>query len=288
MKLIHFRYAGRLRSGMIDGDEITLFSMQDGILAFIRRGITPQPTSERVKLEEVEVLAPFTPGKIIGVGRNYADHAKELDNAIPEKPLLFAKWSTSVIASGEPITWHTDMTTQVDYEGELAVIIGKRATKVSEADALNYVFGYAIANDVSARDLQDNDKQWVRAKGLDTFCPFGPVIVSRQDIEDPHALTIVTKLNDDEVQHASTGDMIFKIPQLIAYCSQAFTLEPGDVILTGTPSGVGKAQDPPRFLQDSDVVTISIDGIGELSNPCKVIEPTNDEDAGDDTENDET
>ena len=273
MKLLNFRYKGRTCIGEVnDAGEITQFALQDGLIGYMRRGITPQKTSERVNLSDVTLLAPYVPGKIIGVGRNYADHAKELKNELPTTPLLFAKFPSSVIGTGEAITWRSAHTTQVDYEGELAVIIGKRASHVSEEDALKHVFGYTIANDVSARDLQDSESQWVRAKGLDTFCPIGPVIVSASAIEDPHKLNIVTKLNDKEMQNGNTSDMIFNIPYLISYCSQSFVLEPGDMILTGTPSGVGKAQKPPRFLKDGDVVTVSIEGIGEISNPCKVIE----------------
>lgn len=273
MKLINFMHKGRNHIGELGDDgEITQFALQDGLIGYMRRGITPQKTSERVMLDEVNVLAPYVPGKIIGVGRNYADHAKELKNELPEKPLLFAKFPSSVIGTGAAITWKSSMTEQVDYEGELAVIIGKQASHVSEEDAMKHVFGYTVANDVSARDLQDSESQWVRAKGLDTFCPLGPVIISRDAIEDPQKLKIVTKLNDKEMQNGNTGDMIFSIPYLISYCSQSFVLEPGDMILTGTPSGVGKAQKPPRFLKDGDVVSISIEGIGELSNPCKVID----------------
>lgn len=273
MKLINFMHKGRNHIGELGDDgEITQFALQDGLIGYMRRGITPQKTSERVMLDDVDVLAPYVPGKIIGVGRNYADHAKELKNELPEKPLLFAKFPSSVIGTGAAITWKSSMTEQVDYEGELAVIIGKQASHVSEEDARKHVFGYTIANDVSARDLQDSESQWVRAKGLDTFCPLGPVIISRDAIEDPQKLKIVTKLNDKEMQNGNTGDMIFSIPYLISYCSQSFVLEPGDMILTGTPSGVGKAQKPPRFLKDGDVVSISIEGIGELSNPCKVID----------------
>ncbi|MEQ8677755.1 MAG: fumarylacetoacetate hydrolase family protein [Aggregatilineales bacterium] len=273
MKLLNFRYKGRTCIGEVnDAGEITQFALQDGLIGYMRRGITPQKTSERVNLSDVTLLAPYVPGKIIGVGRNYADHAKELKNELPTTPLLFAKFPSSVIGTGEAIIWRSAHTTQVDYEGELAVIIGKRASHVSEEDALKHVFGYTIANDVSARDLQDSESQWVRAKGLDTFCPIGPVIVSASAIEDPHKLNIVTKLNDKEMQNGNTSDMIFNIPYLISYCSQSFVLEPGDMILTGTPSGVGKAQKPPRFLKDGDVVTVSIEGIGEISNPCKVIE----------------
>jgi 2-keto-4-pentenoate hydratase/2-oxohepta-3-ene-1,7-dioic acid hydratase in catechol pathway len=164
------------------------------------------------------------------------------------------------------------VTTQVDWEAELAVVIGRRAKDVSEADALSYVYGYTVGNDVSARDLQLKvDTQWTRGKSLDTFCPLGPYIVTRDEIADPQNLAVKTTVNDEVMQDSNTKHMIFKIPQLIAYCSQMFTLEPGDIIMTGTPSGVGMGRTPPRFLADGDVVTVSVEGIGEVSNPCKVI-----------------
>ena len=271
MRIVNFRHQGRMRLGALKGDEITLFSMQDGLMSFMRRGITPQPTSERVKLDEVKLLAPYyTPGKIVCVGRNYAAHAAELDHEVPDEPLLFVKLSTAVIGHGETIRWSESLTTQVDWEGELAVLIGKTAKNVSEEDAMEYVFGYTVGNDVSARDLQSNDSQWIRAKGLDTFCPLGPMVLTADEIDDPHDLTVKTTVNGEEMQNGHTGLMIYKIPTLISYCSRAFTLEPGDIIMTGTPAGVGKGMKPPRFLKDGDTVTVSIDGIGELSNPCAV------------------
>ncbi len=271
MKLMKFLHNGRVRVGDLVGDEVVQLAIQDGMEAVLRRGITPAHTSERFPVDEVEILAPHRPGKIVAVGRNYAKHAAELDNDVPEKPLLFAKMVSSVIGDGETITYDPEITSQVDWEGELAVVIGRRASRVSEEDALDHVFGYTIANDISARDLQSAEPQWLRAKGLDTFCPLGPVIVTKSEIEDPQALTVVTSVNDDEMQNGSTGDMIFKVAYLVHYISHAFTLEPGDLILTGTPDGVGKAQDPPRFLQDGDSVTVNIDGIGTITNPVATL-----------------
>lgn len=269
MKLVTFSHKGRVRVGDLVGDEVVQLAIQDGMDAVLRRGVTPSHTSERFPIDEVEILAPYRPGKIIAVGRNYAEHAAEMQHDLPEKPLLFAKMTSSVIGTGEPIVYDPEVTTQVDWEGELGVVIGRRASRVSEEDALNYVFGYTIANDVSARDLQNAEPQWLRAKGMDTFCPLGPCIVTRREIEDPQALTIVTKVDDDEVQNGPTSDMIFKIPYLIHYISQTFTLEPGDLILTGTPSGVGGGMEPPRFLQDGETVTVTIEGIGTLTNPVQ-------------------
>lgn len=238
--------------------DITLLDIIDG---------APLP-ARGDRLPEARLLAPLRPPKILCVGRNYADHAKELGNDVPKKPLIFAKYSTSVIGEGEAIRWDSHLTQQVDWEGELAVIIGKTAKNIAESDALDYVFGYTVANDVSARDLQDTEGQWARAKGMDTFCPLGAVVVTASDLPDPHALTIETRLNGEVVQHASTGLMFFKVPFLVAYLSQTFTLEAGDVILTGTPAGVGKGMKPPRFLKTGDVVSVTIDGIGTLTNPC--------------------
>ena len=222
-------------------------------------------------LADVRVLPPLIPGKILAIGRNYAEHARELNNEVPTEPLVFAVMPSAVIGDGDEIEWEADLTAQVDWEGELAVIIGKTARKVTEAEALDYVFGYSIANDVSARDLQTRDKQWVRAKGLDTFCPLGPFVVTRDEIPDPQNLRIVTTVDGVEKQRGSTADMIFSVRFLIAHLSRAFTLNPGDMILTGTPSGVGKAMNPPEFLGEGSVVGVEIEGIGKLTNRCRVL-----------------
>jgi len=216
------------------------------------------------------ICAPLIPRKILAVGRNYAQHAAELNNEQPSKPLIFAKYSTCVIGPEEIVRWRSDITQQVDYEGELGVVIGKGGRNIAEDEAYDYIFGYTIANDISARDLQSSESQWVRAKAQDTFCPLGPCIITRDEIEDPHTLRIITKVNGETMQDGATADMIFKIPFLVSYLSRTFTLEPGDVILTGTPSGVGKAQNPPRFLGDGDEVTITIEPIGTLINTCQV------------------
>lgn len=273
MKLVNFSKKGsaRVRVGMLINDNVHSVLWDGTLEGLIQRGITPNHSHETFPLGDVRLHAPLKPGKIIAVGRNYADHAAELANNVPEKPLLFAIYGTSVIGPDDTIQWYTDVTNQVDWEGELAVIIGKSAYRVSEEDAMNYVYGYTIANDVSARDLQASDDQWARAKGLDTFCPLGPCIVTRDEIADPHDLTITTTVNEEEMQNASTGLMMFKIPHIISFASHAFTLEPGDVILTGTPSGVGKGKNPPQFLQDGDTVTVSISDIGSITNTCKVL-----------------
>jgi len=171
-------------------------------------------------------VVPLLPRKILCVGRNYAEHAAEMKNEVPSKPLIFSKYSTSVIGSGELIRWSTDVTQQVDWEGELAVVIGKTARNIREEDAYDHIFGYTIANDVSARDLQSSESQWSRAKGHDTFCPIGPCIVTLDELPDPHNLRITTEVNGETMQDGHTGDMIFKIPYLVAYLSRTFTLEP--------------------------------------------------------------
>lgn len=271
MKLVTFSVRNQTpRVGILEDDTVVLTASQGSLLALMQSGITPTRTSERYPLETCVIHPPLRPGKILCVGRNYAEHAKELGNAVPDAPLIFLKAPSAVIASGETITWRGAVTQQVDWEGELAVVMGKRCKNVSEADAPRCIYGYTIANDVSARDLQDKEPQWARAKSLDTFCPLGPVLVTRSDIPDPQALRVRTEVNGEVMQDGSTADMMHGVYALVSYVSQWFTLEPGDVILTGTPSGVGKGRKPPLFLKDGDVVSVTIDGIGTLRNPCKV------------------
>ncbi|MCL4303315.1 MAG: fumarylacetoacetate hydrolase family protein, partial [Anaerolineae bacterium] len=187
----------------------------------------------------------------------------------PKAPLIFAKFPTAIIGPGETIRWDPALTSQVDFEAELAVVMGRTARHVAEAEALDYVAGYTICHDVSARDLQFGDSQWVRGKSLDTFCPLGPSLVTRDEIPDPHALAIRCTVNETVYQNSNTGEMIFHIPYLIAYISRAFTLLPGDIITTGTPDGVGVFRSPKIFLKDGDVVTIEVEGLGRLTNPCR-------------------
>lgn len=220
-------------------------------------------------LDQVRLAAPVpNPSKIVAIGQNYLDHVKEQGATPPDRPIVFAKFPTTVIGPGDAIRWDPGLTQKVDWEVELAVVIGRKARRVSEADAYDYVFGYTIANDVSARDLQFGDGQWVRGKSLDTFCPLGPWIVTRDEIPEPHGLPIRCLVNGEVMQDSSTDQLIFRVPYLISYLSQAFTLLPGDIVLTGTPPGVGAFRKPPRFLGEGDVVTVEIDGIGSMSNPC--------------------
>jgi 2-keto-4-pentenoate hydratase/2-oxohepta-3-ene-1,7-dioic acid hydratase in catechol pathway len=212
------------------------------------------------------VLLGLAPSKIIGIGLNYQDTVAEMGFEPPTAPYLFSKFPSSVIGSGDEIVFDPDVTTSVDWEGELAVVIGRRARRVSTADALDAVRGYTVANDISARELQLADGQWVRGKSLDTFCPLGPALVPCAAIGNPQELRIRTWVNDELVQDGSTADMVFPVAELVAYCSSFFTLEPDDVILTGTPAGCGGFRRPPRFLRDGDQVDVAIDGIGVLRN----------------------
>jgi 2-keto-4-pentenoate hydratase/2-oxohepta-3-ene-1,7-dioic acid hydratase in catechol pathway len=212
---------------------------------------------------------PFErPQKIICIGLNYRDHAEEQGTELPKAPLLFAKWPNTLIGSGEAILLPSEAS-EVDYEAELGVVIDRQIRRVSERDALDAVRGYVCLNDVSARDLQFADQQWTRGKSPDTFCPVGPRLVARHEIEDPQALAIRCILNGETMQDSSTSQMIFSVAEIIAYTSATVTLEPGDLIATGTPAGVGVFRDPQVLLHDGDEVTVEVEGIGALTNPVK-------------------
>ena len=208
------------------------------------------------------------PGKIVCVGLNYRDHAEEQGTEIPDAPLLFAKWPNALIGPGEPIVIPR-LSTQVDYEAELGVLIGERVRGVSEENALESVRGYICLNDVTARDLQFSDGQWTRGKSADTFCPVGPRLVPAAEVPDPQALGIRCVLNGEVMQDSTTANMIFTVAEIIAYTSATMTFEPGDLIATGTPAGVGVFRDPPVLLKDGDEVTIEIDELGALTNPVQ-------------------
>jgi 2-keto-4-pentenoate hydratase/2-oxohepta-3-ene-1,7-dioic acid hydratase in catechol pathway len=212
------------------------------------------------------VLPIERPGKIICVGLNYRDHAEEQGVPLPEAPLLFAKWQNTLIGPGEAIVI-PPLVTECDYEAELGVVIGTRARDVSVENALDAVAGYICLNDVSARNLQFADGQWTRGKSPDTFCPVGPRLVPRDDVADPQNLAIRAILNGDPMQESTTANMVFGVAELIAYITQTVTLEPGDLIATGTPAGVGAFRDPPVFMQPGDEITIEIEGLGALTNP---------------------
>lgn len=213
----------------------------------------------RTPLKELKLLAPCEPSKIVCVGRNYVEHAKELGNEVPKVPLIFFKPPSSIIPTGGTIVL-PPQSKQVEHEGELVVVIGKRVKNVTAENAKEYIFGYTIGNDITARDLQKTDGQWTRAKGFDTFCPFGPWI----DTDfDPSDAVVTCRVNGQMRQMASTRDMVFNVGTLIAYISSVMTLEPGDLVLTGTPAGVGE-------LKNGDVVDVEIEGLGKLSNPVKM------------------
>lgn len=215
-----------------------------------------QFTGERFPLSQVKLLAPMLPSKVVAIGRNYADHAREMGNEVPDEPLIFIKPSTSVIGHRDAIAYPTSLSHRVDYEGELAVVIGRLCRDVPVERVKDVVFGYTCANDVTARDLQKKDVQFTRAKGFDTFCPLGPWIET--DL-DPADLALTTSVNGEIRQSARTSQLVHDIPALVAYVSAVMTLIPGDVILTGTPAGVGP-------LEIGDEVSVGIEGIGTLTN----------------------
>lgn len=249
MKIARFSHNDAIKYGILDEGELVVLAGDPMFAGF-------DTTGERVPLGDVALLAPVIPrSKIVCVGRNYRAHAAELGNDVPSRPLLFFKPNTSVIGPGDAIV-RPAASQDTQWEGELAVVIGRIAKNVAAENALDYVFGYTVANDVTARDLQHSDGQWARAKGFDTFCPLGPAIETEFD---PAQGEVITRLNGEVTQRAPFTDMVFDIPFLIAYISAAFTLLPGDVILTGTPEGVGP-------FGAGDVVEVEIPGIGILRN----------------------
>ena len=216
-------------------------------------------------LDSIDFLPAVYPGKILAIGRNYAEHAAEGGADLPKRPLLFNKLTNALNAHEHPIVLPS-ISTQVDFEAELAVVIGRRAKRVSKDEALDHVFGYSLINDVSARDLQYGDKQWTRGKGLDTFAPLGPFITTRDEIENVQSLKIEGLLNGDVMQSSNTSKMIFSVAYLVSYLSQGITLEPGDVIASGTPDGVGAFRKPPIWLKPGDVFEVRIEKLGTLRN----------------------
>ncbi|GHF74497.1 fumarylacetoacetate hydrolase family protein [Seohaeicola zhoushanensis] len=233
-----------------------------------------RPAGIAVPFENVRLMAPIPrPRKnIFGIGLNYVEHvaesAKSLDTSknLPEKPVVFSKPPTSVIAHGEPIQHNAAMTQQLDWEVELAVIVGKRATRISKENAMSHVFGYSVINDVSARDNR-RAGQWIFSKGQDSYCPFGPAIITSDEIADPHNLDLWLRKNGEEKQRSNTRHLLFDIPTLIADISSGITLEPGDIIATGTPAGVGAGREPQEWMWPGDVIECGVDGIGVLVNP---------------------
>ncbi len=266
MRMCTFRDGAGQRLGLVEGDVVRPLAGRS-VLDAIHHAV-PAATGDPVPLDAVELLAPLRPPKVIGVGHNYRAHAEEIGIEPPSEPRLFAKLASSIVAPGGPIV-HPGWTSELDYEGELAVVIGRRAREVPPEDALDAVFGYAVIDDVTARDLQRTEGNWVRAKGGDTFGPLGPWVTTADEVPDPNSLTIRTWVNGDLRQEGSTADMIFPVSELVAFCSRHFTLEPGDVIATGTPSGVGTWRDPPVHLAPGDVVRIEIDRLGSIEHPVR-------------------
>ncbi|HEY8460072.1 MAG TPA: fumarylacetoacetate hydrolase family protein [Blastocatellia bacterium] len=274
MKLTQFktRISDDKRLGMLKGDVIVdITEIAPDMLSLIKQGAPALFAADRLTpksayaLDAVEYPPAVNAGKIVAIGRNYHDHAIEGGSEPPKSPLLFTKFTNSLTGHNAEITLHP-ISEQIDFEAEMAVVIGKRASKVAEADALKYVFGYAPLNDVSARDLQFSDGQWVRGKSLDGFCPIGPFITTSDEIPDPQALKIEGILNGQVMQSSNTKMMIFGVAYLIHYITQAITLEPGDVIATGTPEGVGVFRKPPVLLKDGDAFEVAIEGLGSLRN----------------------
>jgi 2-keto-4-pentenoate hydratase/2-oxohepta-3-ene-1,7-dioic acid hydratase in catechol pathway len=221
-------------------------------------------------LGEIQLAPPlYNPSKIVCVGLNYHDHCREQNVEVPQRPLLFAKFPSTIIGFDDDITWQPHVTEQVDYEAELGVVIGRKGCNIPLNESINYIAGYTIINDVSARDLQVSDVQWVRGKSLDTFCPMGPYLVTADEVADAQNLKIQCWVNGELRQNSNTAEMIFKIPELISFISQTCTLIPGDIISTGTPNGVGVFRKPPVFLQPGDIVEIEIEKLGRLRNTIK-------------------
>jgi 2-keto-4-pentenoate hydratase/2-oxohepta-3-ene-1,7-dioic acid hydratase in catechol pathway len=252
MRLVRFRYGDRIATGAVDEGSQTIRVLAG---TFFEQ---PLPTGEEVPLDDVRLLAPVLPSKIVCLGKNYAAHAAEFGGDVPDEPLLFLKPSTAVIGPADTIPLPS-ISNRVDYEGELAVVIGRLARSVRAEEAFRFILGYTCANDVTLRDLQKKDAQWTRAKGFDSSCPLGPWIET--DL-DPNDVRIETRLNGDTRQSATTAEMVFGVATVIEYITTLMTLLPGDVVLTGTPEGVGK-------LEPGDRVEVEVDGVGVLANPVQ-------------------
>jgi 2-keto-4-pentenoate hydratase/2-oxohepta-3-ene-1,7-dioic acid hydratase in catechol pathway len=270
MRLVTFESEGRLRVGALVGEEIADVAAAEGSLS------GDMERAPRLRNARLKAPIPRPRKNVFCVGKNYHEHAKEFANSgydstakeiVPEAPVIFSKPPTAVIGPGEPIPGHLDRTNSVDYEGELTIVIGRGGRGITKADALKHVFGYTIINDVTARTTQQLHRQWLLGKGLDGFCPMGPAIVTADEVPDPTTLTLRTWVNDELRQNASVADLIFDIPTLIETISASITLEPGDLIATGTPAGVGLGFSTPKFLKSGDRVRIEVSGIGVLENP---------------------
>ena len=279
MRLVTFQRRGSAEPGVLIDEDIAsirgagfedVLSVIAGgpdALDRVQRWLRYPPPGEVAPAREAKMLAPLArPPKIVCIGLNYRAHALEAKMEIPEVPTIFSKFSSAVTGSGEAIVLPKN-SSKPDYEAEMAFVIGKRGRHVPAEQWREYVFGYTNFNDVSARDFQMRTSQWTIGKTFDTFAPMGPAIVTADEVADPHRLSIRTRINGEVLQDSNTSDLIFKIPDLIAYLSSVFTLEPGDVVATGTPSGVGFSHHPPRWLKPGDECVVSVEGLGELRNP---------------------
>lgn len=253
MRIARFSHEGAIRFGIVDGSEVVVLEGDPMFAGY-------ETTDERIPIADIALLAPVIPrSKVVCVGRNYRDHAAEMGNDVPVSPMLFFKPNTAVVGPGDAVVLPAG-SDFISFEGELAAVIGRIAKNVTAQNALDYVFGYTIANDLTARDWQKSDGQWARAKGFDSSCPLGPAIETEFDINGPAVIT--TRLNGEVRQQGPISDMIFGLPEIIAHASAAFTLLPGDVILTGTPAGVGQ-------ISAGDVVEVEITGLGILRNTAR-------------------
>jgi len=286
VKLLAYAREGATRLGVRTDDAITDLTDALGVAdvgQLLARGIgldvLRASGGELVDPDTVAVRAPIArPGKIICVGLNYHDHCREQSIEPPTYPMLFSKFANAVAHPGAPVT-RPRATDKLDLECELAVVIGRRASRIGRDEAASVIFGYTVLNDVTMRDLQREDRQWLRAKGSDGFAPMGPVVVTADEIGDPGALRLRSFVNGEPWQDSTTAEMVFDVPTIVAFASRTITLEPGDVIATGTPAGVGHYQSPPRYLADGDVMRCEIDGIGVLENPVVDEEPRADDHA---------
>jgi len=270
MKIAQYYDKGRIRLGRIEDNNLISLDYRGDMIDFINNPLDPKDSGEHLPLEELQLAPPVSrPSKIIGIGLNYRDHITESKGKIPEFPMIFAKFPNTLLGHNGLITWSSKLTRKVDFEAELAVIIGKTIYDCPEERIMESLFGYTCANDVSARDLQFGDGQWVRGKSLDTFCPLGPWIVTCDEVDDPHNLGIKCLLNGQIMQNSNTRLMLFKLPSLISFLSRNFTLIPGDVVLTGTPHGVGCFREPSVYMKDGDYIVVEIEGVGRLENTCK-------------------
>lgn len=272
MKIARYYDGDCIRLGLIQDDCLTQLDFQGDMIDFIQSNPKCKPSGNPQGLDTVTFAPPVkNPSKIVAIGLNYRDHITESKGEVPEHPIIFAKFPSSLIGHRDIITWDSGLTKKVDFEAELAVVIGKKIHRCHKTEAMEAIFGYTCANDVSARDLQFGDGQWVRGKSLDTFCPLGPWIVTPDEIPDPQSLDIRCLLNRQLMQDSNTGMMICALPELIAFISENFTLLPGDIILTGTPHGVGAFREPSVYLKDGDEVVVEIESIGSLVNICNVV-----------------